>query len=229
MSPRRLWRYASIAFAVEVERWRMFVTPRLVRSLRVPAIDTALTSAMGATPTIKSAARTLCQNRMRGRPIATPLLRAGRPVSHRGRSESSARWANGPSHRYAARWYRKGPSTGVFGTAYSSPTRLADVPRTWRTSGHRDDQEARRRPGLRFHPDRGRIGHLLPPVAGGRRRLRHPARGADRVLREGHRPAPGQAAGGEGQPGLGPRRDGASQARPPRVTQQTTKETLRRL
>src|SRR5438046_356553 len=58
-------------------------------------------------------------------------------------------------------------------TIRSNNTRKT-CPRTWRTSGQRNDQEARRRQGLRLHPDRGRLGHLFPPVAGGRRRVRYP-------------------------------------------------------
>ena len=65
-----------MAFAVEVERWRMFVTPSRVRSLRVLFVDTTLTRAIGATPTMTSAARTFCQNRIRGRRIRSPAPRA---------------------------------------------------------------------------------------------------------------------------------------------------------
>ena len=80
MSPSRLARYASMALAVDVDRWRMFVTPSAVRSLRVLFVETALTRAIGATPTMTSAARTFCQNRIRGRRIAFPCLaRPNRP------------------------------------------------------------------------------------------------------------------------------------------------------
>src|SRR5207248_2477444 len=43
------------------------------------------------------------------------------------------------------------------------------------------------------------------------------------------RPGVDDGAGGEGHPGLGPRRQGATQAAPARVTQQSAKETFRRL
>src|SRR5688572_2063767 len=54
MSPSRLWRYASIAPAVEVERWWMLVTPRAVRLWRVDWIETTLTRGTGTMPTHKS-------------------------------------------------------------------------------------------------------------------------------------------------------------------------------
>src|SRR5947209_2152591 len=99
MSPRRLARYASIAFAVEVERWRMFVTPSAVRSLRVLCVETTLTSAIGATPTMRRAASTFCQNRTRGRRIRSPAPRA-LFVHLRARVRAwSAPLATGPSHR----------------------------------------------------------------------------------------------------------------------------------
>src|SRR5438128_2471478 len=108
--------------------------------------------------------------------------------------------------------------SGTLATGTMSPSRLArqasiavavSVHRygTWRTSGHRDDQEARRRSRLRLHTDGGRLGHLLPPLAGGERRVRYAARRAVRELREGHGPPPRQAAGGESQPGLRELRD----------------------
>ncbi len=65
MSPSRLERYASIALAVEVERCWMLVMPSVVRSLRVLLMDTALTRAIGTTPTTSSATRTFCQKRGR--------------------------------------------------------------------------------------------------------------------------------------------------------------------
>src|SRR5438067_10586929 len=175
MSPRRLARYASMAFAVEVERWRRFVTPSEVRSLRVLFVDTTLTKAIGATPTITSAARTFCQNRIRGRRIRSPASRA-LFVHLRARVRaSSAPRETGPSHRVARARTGKVlvPPCPPGPTIPSNNTRKT-VPRTWRTSGQRNDQDARRRQGLRQHPNRGRVRHLFPPVAGGRRRVRYP-------------------------------------------------------
>src|SRR5438309_5785158 len=111
MSPSRLWRYASIAFAVDVERCLMLVTPRLVRSLRVPWIEMKETSAIGATPTTSRAVRTFCQNRTRGRRIRSPAPRA-----HLGLTRARLERIVGAQRRTAQSWRGaracvKGPST----------------------------------------------------------------------------------------------------------------------
>src|SRR2546430_4319661 len=111
MSPSRLWRYASIAFAVDVERCLMLVTPRLVRSLRVPWIEMKETSAIGATPTMRRAVRTFCQNRTRGRRIRSPAPRA-HLVLTRARLERIVGAQGHPAQSWhGARSYLKGPST----------------------------------------------------------------------------------------------------------------------
>src|SRR2546426_2127559 len=193
----------------------MLVTPRLVSWSRVLLTETKLTSAIGTTPTTSKAARTFCQNRIRGRRIS-PALRDGPHSSWRPYARVSlVRFHQADQSWNGRRSYRKGPSTRSGGAAPPAPaTRLEcsatsrqtsqrTCPvRTWRTSGHRDDQKARRRSRLRLHPDGGRLRHLLPPLAGGERRVRYAARRAVRELREGHGPPPRQAAGGESQPSL---------------------------
>src|SRR4051812_26254264 len=92
MSPSLLARYASIALAVDVERCWMFVTPSAVRSERVCWIETADTSAIGTTPTTKSAARTFCQKR--GRSHTIPCLQHDPPVvvfGHSANTQARAR------------------------------------------------------------------------------------------------------------------------------------------
>src|SRR2546426_1287287 len=66
----------------------MFVTPRPVSRSRVPWMDTALTTAMGRTPTTSSAATVLCQNLNRNAFLPTPEAqdcRLSRSPSGRGR------------------------------------------------------------------------------------------------------------------------------------------------
>src|SRR5439155_18649636 len=193
----------------------MLVTPRLVSWSRVLLTETKLTSAIGTTPTTSKAARTFCQNRIRGRriypqPSAMDRTPRGGPMRVSAWSASTRRTSHGTGGARTGKVLvrRRGrrppaPATRLECSATSRQTSQRTCPvRTWRTSGHRDDQKARRRSRLRLHPDGGRLGHLLPPLAGGDQRVRYAARRAVRELREGHGPPPRQAAGGESQPGL---------------------------
>src|SRR5437667_13219 len=176
-------------------------------------MPTTLTSAIGATPTMSNAARTFCQKRIRGRrilplPCPTRLLFVLLPARL---AASSADSVSGPSHRTASVRTRN-----VLVRGFISKSERAQRP-SGRTGYAR--KEASRRQSFRLYPDGGRLGHLLPPLAGGRGRLRHAPRRTKRVLREGHGSPPRQAAGGEGHSRLSPRRKrGTAHAAAPGIT-----------